>query len=504
MSVGLAVIARDERENLPHLLKSVEGAFDRVVLLDTGSEDDTISTFTGWARDQPGMTYSVGRFEWTGDFAEARNASYRLLLHGAVDVGPDKAVPSVTPMVEWTCWADCDDVIHNASAIRELCAEAEPHIAAFLCGYAYSFTAPECEGQCISYLWRERMVRVGMSEGWEFRVHEAQHVTGGPIMSVPPEVLEWRHRKFTVLDGPDDHSPSNTRNLAILKKWAEDEPDNSRVLGDCALESMMHGEFDGALAYFDRYFASAPDWDQERAQAHRRHALCLAHFGRYPDMIETSMAALHVLPSWPDTYLSLAEAYLALGNADKALYWAREAAVKGAPQQTLMVINPTDYTFLPRKLLAAAHALAGDYEAALAAGHEALSIVADRGLAEVMQGWQGRVKRKHTSATVILMGEQLIAHDEQLKARYLFEHCLPHFVESDPAVVAFRSMIRERLHWANNPESFQEHYATGGSKPEDFAATGTEEQIDALCAFLPRTQFLKAGLLEQAGVEVDG
>jgi hypothetical protein len=37
VTVGLAIVARDEADNLPGLLDSVQGAFDQVVLCDTGS-----------------------------------------------------------------------------------------------------------------------------------------------------------------------------------------------------------------------------------------------------------------------------------------------------------------------------------------------------------------------------------------------------------------------------------------------------------------------------------
>lgn len=499
MTVGLAIIARDEQESLPHLLASIEGAFDRVVLLDTGSEDDTVNTFLEWTCEQTNITYSVGRFEWTDDFSVARQASYNLLLHGTTVLDPTCAWPSVKPMVDWTCWADCDDILHNASAIRGLCDSAPEHVAAFLCGYAYGFTEPECQGTCVSYLWRERMVRAGQGR-WQFRVHEAQDITGGMVAPVNPAELEWRHRKFNIVE-EGQAANSNTRNLAILEQWAADEPDNSRVLGYCAIESMLNGKFDQSLNYFDRYFASSPEWDDERAQAHRRHAMCLMQFERFDDVIATALAAVAVKPSWADSYMSLAEAYIAKGDGEKAVYWAKHAIEVGAPQRTLMVVNPTDYTFLPRKLLAAAVSLQGDYAQALALAKEALEIVPEPGLAMVARDWQRRVKRQHTRDTVQLMAEQLIAHDEQLKALALLEDCVPHFVEDDPGLVALRSALRERLSWIGSPEAFEDHYATGGSKPEDFEATATVEQIDKLCEYLPRTNFLLNGLREQAGIE---
>lgn len=78
-TVGLALIAKDEEEALPGLLASVEGAFDQVALLDTGSTDRTVEVFEEWSAAekvrQPGFISTLGHFEWCDDFAAARNAA---------------------------------------------------------------------------------------------------------------------------------------------------------------------------------------------------------------------------------------------------------------------------------------------------------------------------------------------------------------------------------------------------------------------------------------------
>ena len=48
-TLGLALIVRNEEEALPRLLESIEGVFDRIVLVDTGSTDATKKVFTEWA-----------------------------------------------------------------------------------------------------------------------------------------------------------------------------------------------------------------------------------------------------------------------------------------------------------------------------------------------------------------------------------------------------------------------------------------------------------------------
>jgi tetratricopeptide (TPR) repeat protein len=66
--VALVVIARDEAARLPRLLRSVAPHVDEMVVLDTGSRDDT-----------PALARAAGarvqRFAWCDDFAAARNAA---------------------------------------------------------------------------------------------------------------------------------------------------------------------------------------------------------------------------------------------------------------------------------------------------------------------------------------------------------------------------------------------------------------------------------------------
>ena len=70
--LSLSMIVRDEEKSLPSCLESVQGFVDEIVILDTGSIDNTVGIAKSFGA-------RVEKFMWTGDFAPARNAALQLV-----------------------------------------------------------------------------------------------------------------------------------------------------------------------------------------------------------------------------------------------------------------------------------------------------------------------------------------------------------------------------------------------------------------------------------------
>lgn len=475
MTIGLALIAKNEEKRLPELLKSVEGAFDEVVLADTGSTDRTRDVFLAWGGEEqkrnPAFVYEVRYFHWIHDFSAARRFAHSLLN------------------TDWHVWADCDDVIIGAQNLRGIAAQTPDDVAGIVAEYNYA-QHPKT-GECICRLKRERIVRRGRSE-WVNRVHEAQ-VLDGPVVQIAPTTAEWVHRKqHTSVD--EMHKFDARRNLDILDRWIEDEPDNARTLAYLGTENAAIGEIDKAIPYFEKYLSLNPEWDEERAQVYRKLAMCLLIKQKPDQAIDLAFQALNLLPSWTDSYITLAEAYFTKNQYHKSIEWGLEALRRGQPN-TMLIINPLDYTYQPMKVLAGAYAGLKQYDEAVKYGNQAWQLnPLDEGLGSAVTQWRGLAKREHTANTVAMLAQALIAHDEQLKALYLLEHCVPWFAEDHAGVVSLRSQLRERLEWIADPHSLLDHYAEGGSKPEDFLP---DDKIDEVASNLPRTAFLYRGIHEQ-------
>lgn len=329
-TLGLALIARDAQHSLPGLLASIAGAFDQVVLVDTGSSDDTIEVFERWAetehRHHPDFASRTARFAWVDDFAAARNFADSLLN------------------TDWRAWADADDEIRGAGNLRGIAAAAPTEVSAFLAGYRYAATRT---GQAIAYVKRHRLVRTG-SATWSGRLHEAL-VVRGPTLEIPASDVEWIHRGDTT----EHPGASATRNVALLEAWLRDEPANPeviRLLGDARLGA---GEHEQALDYYGRYLASDPEWGSVRARVHRQMSICLLALGRAEEALTLGEAALRHVPWWTESHLTLAQAQLELGHPSAAIESARAVLDRGPPD-TGLVIKPLDYTVVPRMLIARA------------------------------------------------------------------------------------------------------------------------------------------------------
>lgn len=214
-TVGLALIVYNEEDNLPRLLDSVTGAFDQVVLVDSDSTDETVTIFREWC-ERTRQRHVIDNFVWTDDFSAKRSHAFGLLT------------------TDWTCWADADDTIVNASAIRRLARQAPPDLAGFLADYDYIVE----DGEPVLTFPRERLIRRGAGT-WVGRTHDAQ-VVNGPVTHT--KAIRWVHHS------EDAYERSTERDRRILERWHREEPDNSFVTAALGAYRVSPEMFDFSMA----------------------------------------------------------------------------------------------------------------------------------------------------------------------------------------------------------------------------------------------------------------
>ena len=75
MTLGLCMIVKNEEEVLGRCLQSVEKICDEIIIVDTGSSDNTMNIALNFGA-------KVYSFPWNFDFSAARNFSFSLISFG--------------------------------------------------------------------------------------------------------------------------------------------------------------------------------------------------------------------------------------------------------------------------------------------------------------------------------------------------------------------------------------------------------------------------------------
>jgi glycosyltransferase involved in cell wall biosynthesis len=433
MKLSMVLIAKDEAERIHGCFKEWWRDVDEVVLVDTGSTDGTVEAAEAYAKGtgEPDKLV-IGRFKWEDDFAAARNYADSLATG------------------DWLTWCDLDDKVVGLPYLRELAERAAPDVIQFYARYDYAI---DPSGSVFCQLQRERLVRAGSSE-WVGRVHECQIGKGGigGIVMTDPEKVRWEHQRNPL--------QVTERNEKILRRWVEEEPDNARAIGYLAFELMgareevtENGEVTSkadpekvreSTHWFQRYLEIPGQQPEMRAQATRRYAQVLMTQGMWDAAIRVSLPMLAECPAWPDTLLTLAECAHEAGEWQKVIEHATEVARRGQPE-TLLIVNPEDYTLRPRSLIASAMAQLGQLEEACKAAQQIVAVNPGYlGIQEQLSEWLGQLARDQAAATWSNCAQLLCQHDEPERAWGCLETA-PFFVSDHPQIIAARVQVARIL-----------------------------------------------------------
>jgi glycosyltransferase involved in cell wall biosynthesis len=191
-TITLAMICKNEINNFPKLLQSVEGCFDEIHVTDTGSTDGTLEFLQELEKkgEVAGAKFKLKQFEWCDDFAAARNHSYS-------DITTDYAM-----------WMDLDDTLSNKEAFKQWRDTAMALNNYWFCTYNYAYEGTK---PIIAFL-RERVINMSLKPQWRFFIHEGILPPEGSSMY---NVFSWTiNHGRTVADVEKDRG----RNLGIFER----------------------------------------------------------------------------------------------------------------------------------------------------------------------------------------------------------------------------------------------------------------------------------------------
>ena len=221
MEISLCMIVKNEVENLRGCLDSVEGLFDEIIVVDTGSDDKTKEVALRY-------TDKVYDFKWVDDFSMARNYSFSMATR------------------DYIIWLDADDIItgENKKKLLDLKKTLSSGIDVVFMPYDYIVDKGKTLQTCI----RERIVKKSAGLKWTGEIHE--NIDCQRTNKLYNSDVTITHTKRA--DGTD----KSTRNLSILENIIKKGSASLKMVFYYACELDNHNRQNEAIRMFEIMFAN--------------------------------------------------------------------------------------------------------------------------------------------------------------------------------------------------------------------------------------------------------
>ena len=360
--VTLAIIVRDD-PGLEHCLKSVRPHVSKIVVVDTGSVDDTPEVARRYADKVDIFTAcndpATGLIE---SFSMARNHSYKL----AAQMGEP-----------WTMWLDSDDELVHGERLSYLIDQADQARkgapAYVVMPYQY---ASDAQGRPTTWQYRERLHCPADAFEWQQPVHE--------VLCPKPNIIPYRidtddvqvfHRRHLI-----GKQTESGRNLRILRKLHAAEGDrDARTLYYLGQELGNHGLYQESVDTMTRYVGLS-GWDDEKCLAILRIVEYVGTFIVDPVLkrpnfdlaVEWAWRAVAVKDNWGECWWALARVHynMACAGIDPRTNYERcvryaQRGLACPPTETLLFVNPRERVFDVHQFLNLALNYLGDVKGAL-------------------------------------------------------------------------------------------------------------------------------------------
>ncbi len=330
VTISLCMIVRNEEAVLERCLNSVKSLVDEIIIVDTGSVDNTKALALQY-------TNSVYDFSWINDFSAARNFSF------------SKA------SMDYCMWMDADDVLPPAELQKLLTwkLQLEPPAGPDVVMLKYA-TVFDQEKNPIFLYYRERLLRRDKAFIWKGRVHEAITPSG----------------KITYLDIYLEHHSNKTsysdRNLQIYEEMKySGEFFSSRDLFYYARELYYHKHFPEAIQIFSQFLEHPDGFVENQVEACRLAAYCCYPLKDDKQALSYLIKGISYRVPSGELCCDLGQHFLDRNRLEEAIFWYKSALHTPKKVENGGFISEECYNYLPCIQLSVCYDKLGDFQKAL-------------------------------------------------------------------------------------------------------------------------------------------
>lgn len=320
VKIVVYAISKNEAQFVDRWMDSMQEA-DQVVVLDTGSQDDTVQRLQARGARVVSETITPWRFD------TARNRSLEL-----VDADADICVCT-----------DLDELFHPGWR-RLLEAAWAPGTGQAYYRYTWSFGPHGEEGVVF---WREK-IHARQGYQWVHPVHEvlAWKGEGAPAPAITIEGIQ--------LDHHPDPGKSRGQYLGLLEQSVQEDPEDDRNMHYLGREYLYRGRWDDCIATLQRHLSMPrARWADERCASMRYIAQSYQHKGDRAAAQNWYLRAVAEAPHLREPYVELAQLLYEQGRWDGVLFFT-ECALQITQRPRSYICEAAPWGSLPHDLRAMA------------------------------------------------------------------------------------------------------------------------------------------------------
>ncbi len=286
-SISLCMIVKNEEQLLGNCLKSVKDIADEMIVVDTGSEDQTVAIAESY---QAKVIHS----SWQNDFALARNKGVEEAKGDWIlflDADEELDQQSIEDLKKWSAYEDAEAYflkVHNHMGPKGGEASINPTIRMFRNKVGYRFTG---------------------------KIHEQ---IADSIQRVNPAA------RFIMTDVKIDHygyQPSirelkdkTNRNIKLLNKELEENPDHGFHLYNIGIEYLVIGQTAKAYECFHKSRKLVAPSTNYAHLLYKCESRCLGALNKLQEAIDCCEEGIQLYPDYTDLHHFKGSYFMAMGN----------------------------------------------------------------------------------------------------------------------------------------------------------------------------------------------
>jgi glycosyltransferase involved in cell wall biosynthesis len=225
MKLSATMIVRNESENLPRCLESIKGLVDELIVVDTGSDDDTIKISKSFGA-------KVFEHPWEDDFSKARNQSFSHASHS------------------WSMVLDADEELIKAEVnpkqFKDRLGKIDKEVAAL------AVMVEENHGDRLTSWPGARFFRMSANPQYEGCVHNNCSYDGMVAMT-DIKIIHYGYHLST-----EKMVAKKKRTMDLLEKRILTDPDDYNALYYMAQMAFNAKKYDDVIKYATRCFELLP------------------------------------------------------------------------------------------------------------------------------------------------------------------------------------------------------------------------------------------------------